>query len=153
MQFEGDKEFPLPPETIWTKLGDAGFLVGSLTTAEAVKIHGPDSAEWKLRPALSFVAGTMDSRLQILERTPPDTLRLQITNKGIGSSSTTEVRLTLTPSGASTKVHWVGEITALTGLLKMVPKGLIQSTATKIIEDIWAGVEKKLAEAEPGTAV
>ena len=52
----------------------------------------------------------------------------------------------MAPSGAGTKVHWTGQITALTGLLKMVPKGLIQSTAAKIIEDIWAGVEKKLSE-------
>lgn len=146
MLFEGDKEFPQPPETVWAKLGDAGFLVGCLAGAEAITVHGPDLAEWKLRPALSFVAGTMDARLEVLERTPPDTLRLQITNKGIGSSNTTEVRLTLTPGGAGTKVHWVGQITALTGLLKMVPKGLIQSTAAKIIEDIWVGVEKKLSE-------
>jgi hypothetical protein len=27
----------------------------------------------------------------------------------------------------------------------MVPQGLIRSTATKVIEDIWTGVEKKLA--------
>src|SRR5262245_12464304 len=146
MQFEGNKEFPLPLETTYAKLGDAGFLISSLTAAEAVKVHGPDLAEWKLRPALSFVAGTMDSRLQVLERIPTERIRLQITNKGIGSSSTTEIRLTLANTSAGTKIHWVGEITALTGLLKMVPKGLIQSTASKIIEDIWAGVEKKLAE-------
>jgi carbon monoxide dehydrogenase subunit G len=144
MQFEGDKDLPLPPETLFGKLADAGFLVGTLTAAQAVKVHGPDAAEWKLKPSLSFVAGTMDAKLQILERTPPAAIRLAITNKGIGSSSTTEVRLALAPSGTGTKLHWTGEITALTGLLKAVPKGLIQSTATKIIEDIWAGVEKKL---------
>src|SRR5258708_7473458 len=122
MLFEGNKQFPLPPDALAATLGDAAFLVSSLANAEAVKVHSPDSAEWKLRPALSFVAGTLDTRLQILERAPPDTLRLQIVSKGIGSSSTTEVRLNLAASDTGTKVHWIGEITALTGLLKLIPK-------------------------------
>ena len=70
----------------------------------------------------------------------------RIISKGIGSGSTTDVHLTLVASDIGTKVHWTGEITALTGLLKLIPKGLIQSTAMKVIEDIWAGVEKKLAK-------
>lgn len=145
MRFEGDKQFPLPPDALAAKLGDAGFLVSSLTNAEAVAVHGADSAEWKMRPALAFVAGTLDSRLEIVAREPA-ALHVRITSKGIGSSSTTEVRLTLAASASGTAVHWVGEITALTGLLKMIPKGLIQSTAMKVIEDIWTGVEKKLSE-------
>src|SRR5262249_30645377 len=140
MRFEGDKQFPHPLDTIREKLGDAAFLVSSLERAEAVTVQGPDAAEWKMRPALSFIAGTLDSRLEILSRAA-DAINLRITSKGIGSSTTTEVHLTLAQSESGTAVHWVGEITALTGLLKAVPKGLIQSTATKVIEDIWTGVE------------
>jgi carbon monoxide dehydrogenase subunit G len=143
MLFEGDKSFPLPPDALAAKLGDAAFLVSSLNNAEAVKLHGPDSAEWKMRPALSFVSGILDSRLEIVAREPKG-LHLRITSKGIGSGSTTDIHLTLSAGDGGTKVHWLGEITALTGLLKMVPKGLIQSTAMKVIEDIWTGVEKKL---------
>jgi carbon monoxide dehydrogenase subunit G len=145
MQFEGDKDFPLPPGELWPKLSDAGFLTATLANAEALVVHDADQAEWKLRPALSFVAGTLDTSLHIVERQPPDHMRLLLTSKGIGSKATTEVRLALAAHDAGTRVHWTGEITELTGLLKAVPKGLIQGTAKKVIEDIWAGVEKKLA--------
>lgn len=147
MQFEGDREFPLPPESLWGKLSDARFLVGCLSNAEGVVVRDSTHAEWKMKPGLSFVAGTIDTKLAIVEAQSPTHIALELTSKGIGSGSVTEVRLTLKPHETGTQVHWVGQIKELTGLLKMVPKGLIQSTATKVITDIWTGVEKTLASA------
>jgi carbon monoxide dehydrogenase subunit G len=44
-----------------------------------------------------------------------------------------------------TAVPWTGDLVEVTGLLKMVPKGLLQSTAQKVIDDVWAAVGAKLA--------
>ena len=75
MRFEGDKQFPLPPDALAAKLGDAAFLVGCLVNAEDVAIHGPDSAAWKMRPTLSFMTGTLDSRLEIIGASRSDCIR------------------------------------------------------------------------------
>src|SRR5207248_10445003 len=146
MQFEGDEDFALPPEELWPKLSDAHFLAGSVAHAEGVVVHDADHAQWKVRPALAFVAGTFDTKLEIVERQPTTFLRVLLLSKGIGSGSTTEVRLKLAEHDGGTRIHWVGEIRELTGLLKMVPKGLVTSAALKVIEDIWIGVDKKLSE-------
>ena len=45
---------------------------------------------------------------------------------------------------AARRVHWTADITELTGLLKLVPKGLISSSANKVIEDTWSEIEKRL---------
>ena len=41
-------------------------------------------------------------------------------------------------------MHWTGDLTEVTGLLKIVPKGLIEGSARKVIEDVWAAVAAKL---------
>lgn len=40
--------------------------------------------------------------------------------------------------------RWVSNVTGLTGLLKLVPEGLIASSAGKVIEETWAEIEQKL---------
>jgi len=144
MQFEGDKDFPLPAEQVWPKISDARFLVDSLKNLEQVLLREPDVAEWRVKPAASFISGTMDTRLEITERKPPDEMTVVLASKGIGSSSTTVVNLKLLSHETGSRIHWQAEITQMTGLLKMIPKGLIQATARKVIEDVWAGVEERL---------
>lgn len=144
MKFSGTKQFTEPIATVWPCISDARFLVDSLKHVEAVLVREQDQAEWKLRPPFAFVSGTLDTRLEFRERTPPSAQRLTLTSKGIGSSSTVEVQLTLTEHEGGTRIDWHAEITALTGLLKMVPKGLVQAAAQKSIEDVWAGVAEKL---------
>jgi carbon monoxide dehydrogenase subunit G len=149
MQFSGVMQLAQSVAFVWSRLSDARFLVDSLKKVEAITLREENCAEWKLRPALAFVAGSLDSRLDITERQAPDRLHVVLTSKGIGSSSTVEVELRLTATAdGGTHVNWHAEIKALTGLLKMVPKGLIQSAAQKSIEDVWLGVAEKLA-AEP----
>ena len=146
MQFEGDKDFPLPPDQVWPKISDARFLVDSLKNLEQVLLREPDVAEWRVKPAASFISGTMDTRLEITERKPPEEMTVVLASKAIGSSSTTVVQLKLLPHKAGSLIHWQAEITQMTGLLKMIPKGLIQATARKVIEDVWAGVGERLKE-------
>ena len=42
-------------------------------------------------------------------------------------------------------MSWTGTVTAMTGLLKLAPKGLVQATAQKVIDDVWAAVSARLA--------
>jgi uncharacterized protein len=144
MQFEGDKDFPLPPAEVWPKLSDARFLVDSLKNSPEVLLREENAAEWRVKPAASFISGTMDTRLEITERKPPTEMQVTLASKGIGSSSVTVVNLKLMPHEAGSRIHWQAEITQLSGLLKMIPKGLIQATAKKVIEDVWDGVEQQL---------
>jgi carbon monoxide dehydrogenase subunit G len=142
MQFEGDKDFPLPPAEVWPRLSDARFLADSLKNSPEVLVREENVAEWRVKPSASFISGTLDTRLEITERKPPQEMTVVLASKGIGSGSTTVVVLKLMPYEAGSRIHWQAEITHLTGLLKMIPKGLIQATAKKVIEDVWDGVEQ-----------
>ena len=144
MRFEGDRDFPLPPADLYTKLTDARFLVTCLPDVEGVSEQEADRAVLTLRPGLSFARGTLEVTLQVVEKTPPTAARMRVSSKGIGSSSTVEASLALAANGDGTRVHWIAEVKELGGLLKMVPQGLIRGAAEKVLNNAWAAVEAKV---------
>lgn len=146
IHFEGDKSFPLTADVVAAKLSDAGFLVGCLSDAK-VSEATPDRAAWKQKPKLSFLAGSLDMLLTATAREPGKMVGYQIVARAIGASSTVAVKLEVRQEDGGTVVHWTGDLVEVTGLLKMVPKGLLQATAEKVIEDVWAAVTAKLSPA------
>ena len=60
LRFEGEKEFPRhPPEEVWAKLSDARFLVQCIPGGEVLGEPEADRAVCKVKPALSFVTGSL----------------------------------------------------------------------------------------------
>jgi carbon monoxide dehydrogenase subunit G len=147
LRFEGDRDFTRPPAEVWAKLTDPKFIVECIPDVQTVKAVGSDHTELVLRPGFSFVRGTLDVSLKIVDAVAPSSAKIRILGKGIGSSSDVESVLTLTPQGESTRVHWTVEIKELGGLLKMVPAGLIRGAAEKVVNDAWAGVSARLSTA------
>ena len=144
IHFEGQKQFPRPVAEVAAKLSDAGFLAGCLpdtTVSEAT----PDRAAWKLRPKLSFLSGSLDVVLAVTAREPGKSVAYRVTAKAIGASSTVTTALAFREADGGTAVDWAGDLVEVTGLLKMVPKGLLQGAAESVIADIWAAVGAKLA--------
>lgn len=150
IQFEGDKSFTLPIAVVSLKLSDAGFLVNCLPDSQITEAT-PDKAAWKLRPKLSFLTGGLNAEITCTAREPGKSVTFKVFTKAIGASSTVTTSLTFREAdGGGTLVHWIGELTEVTGLLKAVPKGLLQGTAQKVIDDVWAAVTAKLASTSPG---
>lgn len=145
VRFEGEKDFPQPPAELWAKLSDARFLVQCIPDVESVTEQGPDHAALVLRPGFSFVRGTLEVTLRVVDAVAPTAARYLLVSKGIGSSSDVEATIALAPEGTGTRVHWTAEVKALGGLLKMVPAGLVRGAAQKVVHDAWAAVEAKLA--------
>jgi carbon monoxide dehydrogenase subunit G len=142
-RFEGDHFFPRPLEIVSEKLSDATFLAHGFKNIEKITSESHDSAEWKLRTALSFLNAVIDIQLKVTERSSEKS-QYHVYSKGIGASSTIRATLTYHPAEGGTRVHYVAEITERTGLLKIVSPGLIQSTAKLLIEEAWKSLEEKL---------
>lgn len=146
IHFEGDQAFPQPPAVVAARLSDAGWLVGCLDDVKVAEAT-PDRAAFKLKPKLSFLTGSLDTVLAVTAREAGQTAAFQVVSKAIGLSSTVTAALRFTPAdGGGTAVHWAADLTAVTGLLKMVPAGLLQGTAEKVIADVWAAVGAALAK-------
>lgn len=144
-KFDGVETFALPVPALYAKLSDAGFVAGCLTGA-TVTSAAPDKAEWRVRPKLAFLSGSLDTTATVTAREPDTSVTYEMYAKGIGASSTVRAVMNFAPSDGGTTVTWTGEIVSLTGLLKLVPGSLIQGAAKKVIADVWADIHKKLAE-------
>jgi carbon monoxide dehydrogenase subunit G len=144
IHFEGDKSFPLPVTVAAALLSDAGFLANCLPDAQ-VSIAAPEKADWKLKPKLSFITGSLNVELTRTDYEPEKSVGFKVFAKGIGASSTVLTSLAFSEAlGDGTAVHWTGDLTEVTGLLKIVPKGLIEGSARKVIEDVWEAVSARL---------
>jgi carbon monoxide dehydrogenase subunit G len=147
ISFEGVEPLPLPPAAAFDRLADAGWLARALPDAEVLDTAA-DRAAWRVKPKFAFMAGTLDTVAEVLDRQPPATARYRVVSKGVGSNSSVDATLTLEPTDDGTsRVRWAADVTELGGLLKLVPRGLIQAAAQKVIEDVWVAVREKLASA------
>jgi carbon monoxide dehydrogenase subunit G len=146
MRFEGDRDFPLPPTEVFTKLRDARFLVQCVPDSSPQGEPTQDKAQCTVRPGFAFVRGTIELTMEVAEAVAPTKLRLMLLSKGIGTSSDVEAVANFAAKDNGTALHWTAEVKRLGGLLKAVPSGLIRGAAQKVIEDLWNGVAARLAE-------
>ena len=144
IHFEGVQSFPLPVAEVAAKLSDAGFLAHCVPDAQ-VSEATPDRAVGKVKPKLSFLTGGLTLTAEVTARDPGKSVAYSILSKVIGASSTVATRLEFKEAeGGGTAVHWTGDLVAVTGLLKMVPHGLMEGAAKKVIEEVWSSVAAKL---------
>jgi carbon monoxide dehydrogenase subunit G len=146
LRFEGDRIFQKTPDIVWTRLTDPAFLVSCVPDLDRViKAEGDDVA-FVIRPGLAFMRGSLEVNGKLRDKVAPTAVTYDIQSKGMGASAAVVVALTLAAEAAATKIHWVAEVKELTGLLKLVPGGLIRGAAEKVINDLWTAIEKKVAE-------
>ncbi len=96
-RFEGDRDFSLTADALFARLSDARFLVQCIPDVETVISQEADRASLVLRPGFSFVRGTLEVSLLIVDAVAPSSARVLLHSKGIGSSSDVEAALTLAP--------------------------------------------------------
>ncbi len=144
IQFEGDRDFALPPQAVGARLSDARFLVTCIPDVESVARAEPSEAVCTVRPGFSFVRGTLELTIRVVEAVAAQSVKLLLQSKGMGNSSTVEALLSIAPREAGSRVHWQTQVKEMGGLLKMVPQGLVRGAAQKVVADAWAAVEAQL---------
>ena len=144
LHFEGTEQFPTSPAAVFAYLADPARLARAMPEHQ-ITGETADSATWKVRPRFAFMAGTLDTTATVLTRTPDAAVSYRIVSTGVGSSSTMETHLSVTPHPDGTQVRWTGDLVELGGLLKLVPRGMLQTAALKTIDDLWTAVRKELA--------
>jgi carbon monoxide dehydrogenase subunit G len=144
LHFEGDKTFSSAVDILWSKLSDAQFLIQCIPGVESVSQAEPQTGVCVLRPGFAFVRGTLEITLRVVDPVPEKSVGYQVRSKGIGSTSTVDAGLNFHPLESGTQVHWIADIQELGGLLKAVPRGLIQASAQKVIADVLTSIENHL---------
>jgi uncharacterized protein len=149
VRFSGEERFPVPRSRLGEKFAHAAFLASCVRDAEPIAADS-DTASWRAKSRFSFVTAKIESELTIVGRSVPDTVSFTLSNRMPGA--TLGVNGTLAffdepPDGA--RLEWSAEIVSRTGLLKIVPFGVLRTQIEAELTELWHGVRVRLAQEFP----
>jgi len=143
-QLTGEEHFSQAQTEIWARLTDAEFLAECLPGLESVERDESGRLLCHVRPGLSFFKGNFKVTLDIVDEQVPESVRIRVYSKGIGSSADVETKVELSADDKGTLLSWNAEVTQLGGLLKPISRGLIAAAARKVIADGWTRFRNRL---------
>ena len=135
--FFGEVKLPVTP--------GFGRLAGGSTFASATA----DVATCNKRSSLAFLSGTLHVTLTVVERKPERSATFQMRSEGSGASSTTNTTLAFRGIDDATEIAWTADTVAVTGLLKIVPRTVLQAATQKVIAEVWLAIQTRFAATDP----
>lgn len=150
LQFSGSEQFAAAPEVVFDYLTDLDRLEQHLPDLVSSSRTDDAKMECTLRPGLSFLRGTVDLVIDILQTEPPRFAVMRAKISGVGQSmivkSSIQLQAVQLPGqGDGTRVDWTIDVRERTGLLASVSPTLIKAAAERIIVESFRRVGEKLA--------
>jgi carbon monoxide dehydrogenase subunit G len=148
LHLDGQELFVQSRENLWKHLTDLAFLPRCMPDLERVVASDAGRLVVRVRPGFSFVRGTLEITIELIEAQNPDSVRMRIRSKGVGSGVNLEMRFALSDAAAAaagqTCVAWSADVLELSGLLKPVSRSLISAGARKVIADACARLRTEI---------
>ena len=147
IQLSGEERFEQSREELYKRLTDLEFMSKTIPGLQQVEHADATLLRCRVKPGFAFLTGSMKLLFEITGQQPPERADMRVTGKGIGSSIAVETTIKLLPDGNGTRLDWSSEVKELTGLSKVVSRGLIEAAAKKINTEAWAGFRRALETA------
>jgi len=144
MNFTGSEQFECSQAALWARLTDLPFVASVIPDVDRVERTDANGFACRVRPRLAFVTGSFDLAFELLERAPPERLKVRSHGKGIGSAVVVDADMQLVPIASGTELRWTGTIVSREGLLKPVSPALVQAAAQRVIESFWRRFRESL---------
>lgn len=148
VRFNGEVRFPYPRSQIAERLADARFLAAC---APGAAVHAADSrtANWTAPSRFRWAVAPIETTLMMVR--DQSAASFQLVNRLPGATLTVAGRFEFTDDGIGTCVVWSAEVVERTGLIKMVPKAVLQAQIEAELTDLWNGVRRQLDETLAGS--
>ena len=148
MHYDGSFEVAVPRQRVYDFVTDPAKLTAIFPDVQDVKVIDKDNISLKAKVGIGFIRGTMDVKLNIVERRPPGFAKMSA--KGNGLSSSVELENTFTiedaAGGKGSLVKWAADA-KIAGLMASVGSRLIDAAAQKYVAEIIGSLKEKLASA------
>lgn len=143
IDLSGAEHFTQPASEVWRRLSDISFLAGAIPGLSSLSSTSEDHVTCKVKPGLSFLAGSLTTTIDVRERDEPRMV-LGIRSKGIGSMAAVTTTFVVGDVDGGSAVDWTATVDELGGLLKPVGAALIEAAAGKVIASAWEGFRAQL---------
>jgi len=129
-------------ENVWNFLTNLKEVTGCIPNLENLQIETPTKFRGKIKPPFSFVKGKFNIESEVKEFREKESLTIALRGSSIGASFEVTMGITIS-SMVGTKIQI--DVRAETfGLLKTLPKSLIQQVVEHIETPILRCIKEKL---------
>lgn len=143
MEIKGEHEFQGPRELLYELLLDPDVLAGALPGVETFEEVAPDTYESRMRVGIASVRGTYTGRVEVLERTPPESYRLRIDGAGKPGGARADAVVEMIEAGAGTTVRYRAEVKAR-GTIARLGGRLLGGVARLLIGQFFRSIEQQV---------
>jgi len=152
MHYEGTFEVAAPKERVYDFVTDPNGVASIFPDVQSVKVIDANNFTLKAKVGMSFIKGTMDVRLALVDNRRPTYSKLKARGTGMNSSVDLESTFTIedAPAGGS-RVSWAADA-KMSGMMASVGSRLIDSAADKYVKQIIGSLREKLSPAGPAAA-
>tara|TARA_Y100000758_G_C16055464_1_gene423007 strand:+ start:735 stop:1184 length:450 start_codon:yes stop_codon:yes gene_type:complete len=143
MQIIGEYEFKAKREIVWNLLLKPSALKQAIPGIKDFEQIGEQKYALQLSVGIASVKGSYTGEVQVSHEQPYDTYRLTVTGKGKPGSIQSEIDMTLTETGDTTTVYYVGNVHAR-GTIARLGNRLIKGTAGLLAGQFFKAMENQL---------
>ena len=145
MHYDGGFDVSAPKEKVYDFVTDPKKVTTIFPDVQSVKVIDPTNFQIKAKIGLSFIKGTMDVKLTLVDNKRPTFTKLKARGTGLNSAVDLESSFTLEDNSAGgTHVKWSADA-KISGMMASVGSRLIDAQADKYVKQIIGSLEKKLS--------
>ena len=145
MEIEGEHHFDAPRALVWEFLLAPAALQAALPGVERFEETAPDSYDLTMRVGIASVRGTYDGRVEVTERVPLDSYRLQIDGSGKPGGAKADAVVELTEADGSTTVRYRANVQAR-GTIARLGGRLLGGVAQLLVGQFFKSIEQQVKE-------
>jgi uncharacterized protein len=143
VKLEGAATLPASREKVWELLNDPARLAKILPGCERLEPDGPDRFRVAVKFGIAAISGNYSGWIQLSEKKPPESLRMEMEGKGAPGFVKGGGRLELREKNGATEIFYAGEA-QVGGVIAAVGQRLIEATARKIVQQFFEAAEEEL---------
>lgn len=148
MEVAGQAHLGAARERVWEVLNDPQVLEKCLPGCERLVPEGEDAFAADLKVGIAAVRGSYRGRLRVLERRPPEFVRLEIHAEGTGGFVDVRGRIELAEDGAGgTRVAYRWDV-SVGGPVAMVGGRVLGGVARYVIDEFFRCVSAEVQARE-----
>jgi uncharacterized protein len=145
MHYEGAFDVPATKEKVFDFLDDPKRVTRIFPDVQSVRVIDENNFQMKAKVGLSFIKGTMDVKLTVVEKKRPTFSKLKARGSGLNSAVDLETAFTLEDGpGGGTHVKWAADA-KISGMMASVGSRLIDAQADKYVKQTIASLQKSLS--------
>ena len=148
MELEGSFTVQAGRKDAYRFLVNPDKITRCLPDVEEVHIEDEDNFTVKAKVGVSFIRGTMEMKIQLLDKKEPESAK--VLGKGAGLSSVVDMTTTFTLKEVGPKetaIDWASSVAVGGKLASFGGGGLLERVAKKNVEKFVDGVQKGITDA------